>query len=459
LRGLFSAQAQIKRKSATIASRSNVGTTAFRALRLNTFEAVHGNTLQIVGKTSQKVNQIRWASVVISSPTSATIHEQKTEKNEHTHGNESSQGSTKGEAEKRNRIVALWLFSCCGLIFAMIVLGGVTRLTNSGLSIVDWKPVVGSVPPLTQADWNEEFEKYKRSPEYQKLNYGMSMEDFQKIFWMEWSHRQLGRFIGLAFALPLLFFSAKRWVRGSLLLKCTGLLGLGGFQGFLGWYMVKSGLDHKTFEGNNAPPRVSQYRLAIHLMSALFLYTAVLWQGLNLYMKRPQVSWDEVARLKLRNYTAAVTLLVFTTVFSGAFVAGLDAGLIYNTFPLMGGKIIPDDIYNEKLGWKNIFENDTTVQFDHRVLGISTFSAIVALYVYARRYKWNNMPRPARGGFNALLGLASLQVTLGITTLLTYVPVPLAASHQAGAVSLLTAAIVLLRILGRKPLTIKLPTM
>jgi len=339
----------------------------------------------------------------------------------------------------RQKIIGIWLLVIAGMVFLMILLGGITRLTESGLSITDWKPLVGAIPPLSQDEWMVEFDKYKQSPEYQKLNFGMSLEDFTKIFWMEWAHREWGRAIGLAFGLPYLFFLAKGWLHGRVLRNCTALLAFGGLQGAIGYWMVASGLDAKNFEEHNSVPRVSQYRLAIHLVSAVGIYSALIWKGLEL-LETKAIETNAPALVRLKKLLFLATGVISITAFSGAFVAGLDAGLIYNTFPLMGEQIVPDGMWTKTPLWKNVFENDTTVQFNHRYLGITTVSFIGGLYAYALKHA-SELPLQVKRGLHALMGVAALQVALGISTLLTFVPVHLAASHQAGAMSLLTVSL------------------
>lgn len=342
-------------------------------------------------------------------------------------------------ALNRQKIIGVWLLLIAGMVLVMIVLGGVTRLTESGLSITDWKPIVGAIPPMTLEEWSVEFDKYKESPEYQKLNFGMSLDDFKKIFWMEWAHREWGRAIGVVFGLPYLFFLGKGWLHGRMLRNCTALLAFGGLQGAIGYWMVASGLNAKNFEEANSVPRVSQYRLATHLVSAVGIYAALLWKGMEL-LETKKIETTAPALVRLKKLLFVATGIISLTALSGAFVAGLDAGLIYNTFPLMGEQIVPDGMWTKTPLWKNLFENDTTVQFNHRYLGIGTVSYVAGLYAYSLKHA-SELPSQIRRGLHLLMGVAALQVTLGISTLLTFVPVHLAASHQAGAMSLLTVAL------------------
>jgi len=360
----------------------------------------------------------------------------------------------------------------------MVVVGGITRLTLSGLSITEWHPVIGIIPPLTHAQWAAEFARYQQVPEYRAVHYGMSLDDFKTIFFWEYSHRLLGRLIGIAFAVPLVWF----WVRGrlprGLAPVLLAILALGGAQGLLGWYMVESGLVHRV--------EVSQYRLVAHLALALAIYSLILWTALGLAFpmrsfvrKREQLALNvgqaerdgtdfSLARhphpallsqptgKEDKNRTAAVyhpqpipplwrraaealIVLVGLTIAAGGFVAGTRAGLTYNTFPLMDGRMVPAgyDLLHPFV--RNWFENIPAIQFDHRLLAETTFAFVMALGVTTLR---SALPRPSRIALGALFAAVLVQVTLGISTLLLVVPVPLAAAHQAGAVVLLTAAIV-----------------
>ncbi|MGH8193261.1 MAG: COX15/CtaA family protein [Woeseiaceae bacterium] len=325
------------------------------------------------------------------------------------------------------RTVAYWLFLLCGLVFAMVILGGVTRLTGSGLSMVDWQPVMGVIPPLTDQDWQRTFEKYQASPEFEKINRHMDVDDFKGIFWLEYLHRLLGRTIGIVFAVPFLYFLWKGTIRRREWPRYGVMFLLGGLQGLLGWYMVKSGLVDN--------PRVSQYRLTAHLVAAFAIYAYMFWVALSLLDGR-----RETARHPWFGRTLALALLVTITVISGGFVAGLDAGFIYNTFPKMGNDWIPPDAFALEPLWRNFFDNMATVQFDHRVLAITTFCVIVVYWWCARRAV---LPVPVQRGIDVLLCIAVAQVTLGISTLLLVVPIALAAAHQAGALVLFTVALYL----------------
>jgi cytochrome c oxidase assembly protein subunit 15 len=327
----------------------------------------------------------------------------------------------------RDRRVAAWLLTLCGLVFAMVVLGGVTRLTGSGLSMVDWRPIMGWLPPLSAEEWQAAFELYQQSPEFQKINSHMDVNDFKGIFWLEYLHRLLGRTIGLAFAIPFAVFVARGYIVRREWPRYLLMFVLGGLQGLLGWYMVKSGLIDN--------PRVSQYRLTAHLVAAFLIYAYMFWVALSLL--HPV---SDAARHPWFGKTVAVTSLISVTIVSGGFVAGLDAGLIYNTFPKMGATWLPPGLVALEPWWRNPFENMTTVQFDHRVLALLTLAVVVYYWMKARRA---DLPARARRAANALLHTAVLQFVLGVSTLLLSVPVVLAASHQAVALLLFTVALYL----------------
>ncbi|MCP5367879.1 MAG: COX15/CtaA family protein [Hyphomicrobiales bacterium] len=326
---------------------------------------------------------------------------------------------------RRRRLIGYWLMFMCLMVFVMVVLGGVTRLTHSGLSMVEWKPIMGWLPPMTESEWADTFAKYQQSPEYQKVNRGMSVEEFKGIFWLEFIHRVWGRLIGVAFFFPALFFVLRGWVDRPLVPKLVAMFVLGGLQGVLGWYMVKSGLVDR--------PDVSQYRLTAHLGMALLVYGYMFWVALGLIL--PDRGAGATAG---GGFAAFLVAWVFLTLLSGGFVAGLDAGFAYNTFPLMDGGLWPDDFFTLAPWWINLFEHIPTVQFDHRLLAESVFVLVLAFWWWARARV--TAPR-ARRALNALVLAMLLQVGLGITTLLLVVPVALAATHQAGAVVLLSAAL------------------
>lgn len=332
-------------------------------------------------------------------------------------------------SENSRRAIGIWLLVVCALIFAMVVLGGVTRLTRSGLSIVEWQPLLGALPPLTHADWLALFEKYKLTPEYREVNAGMDLAGFQGIFWLEYFHRLLGRLIGLVFALPFIYFLARKQIDRALLLKLSLLFALGAAQGLLGWLMVKSGLVDI--------PRVSPYRLTAHLGLAVLIYAATLWVALGLLNTKPAAAGPVAP---LRRFGFGITSLIFLMILSGGFVAGTRAGFTFNDWPWMHGRLIPEGLFALEPAWVNVFENLATVQFNHRLLAY-LLCLIVPLYWWrARRHPFTSGTRAL---FHLLLAMLVVQVTLGIATLLLHVPVPLAAAHQAGAMALFTFALLI----------------
>jgi heme a synthase len=326
--------------------------------------------------------------------------------------------------------IAVWLLVCCALVFAMVVVGGVTRLTHSGLSIVEWQPIIGTIPPLSQNDWEVLFEKYHQTPQYKKVNLGMSLEEFKGIFWWEYFHRLLGRVIGLAFFIPFLYFLARKAIDGPLGLKLTGIFLLGGLQGAMGWYMVKSGLVDN--------PHVSQYRLTAHLGLAFIIYAAMLRVALGLLFPIGTSYYGNGRLRGLRSFAIAITTLIFIMILSGGFVAGIRAGLAYNTFPLMNGHLIPPELFMLEPWYRNFFDNMATVQFNHRMIAWT-----LAILIPVFWFKSRNLPLPGstRLACSLLLLMLAVQVSLGIATLLLVVPLPLAAAHQAGALLLFTAAL------------------
>lgn len=365
-----------------------------------------------------------------------------------------------------SKSVAYWLLGSAASVFGIVIFGGLTRLTESGLSITEWRPVTGSTPPRTQEHWEEEFTKYKLSPEFKMLNSRMELEDFKQIYWMEWTHRLWGRVVGVTFLLPTLYFVVRKRVSKPMAWRLGGISGLICFQGVIGWWMVKSGLKDDLFE-TGQHPRVSQYRLAAHLGTAFVAYLCMLWNGLAILrqhrlLANPQEGLKLLETLQspqlkpFRRLTAALSALVFTTAMSGALVAGLDAGLIYNDFPWMGQGLLPpkremmDPFYShtpdqKDLWWRNMLENPVLVQLDHRILATTTFTAIFALWGYSRfspRVR-TLLPKGAQKSMLGVVHLVSLQVVLGITTLWYLVPTPLAAAHQAGALALLSGVFLL----------------
>lgn len=359
---------------------------------------------------------------------------------------------------------------CSILVFAIVVLGGLTRLTESGLSITEWKPVTGAIPPLSKEDWEAEFSKYKESPEFKELNTDMTLDEYKFIYSMEWSHRLLGRIIGVLFVLPSLYYIARRKVSLPTAGKLLGICGLLGLQGFVGWWMVYSGIDKQNLDARHSKPTVSQYRLATHLAVAFTVYCAMISTGFSILrdykvMAQPakyQKIFQLIASPAIRPFkrlSKGVFGLVFITAMTGAIVAGLDAGMIYNTFPKMGKGYMPpkdelmDPMFARKddksdLWWRNMLENPTTAQFDHRVMAITTFLAIFAFHMYSHKVK-AFMPRKAYVWTNVTMGLVSIQLALGICTLLWIVPTDLAAAHQAGALATLTGMLMVLNNLKR----------
>jgi heme a synthase len=325
------------------------------------------------------------------------------------------------------------------MVFLMVVVGGITRLTLSGLSITEWKPVTGIVPPLSGAEWAAEFAKYKAIPEYRAVHLDMTLNQFKSIYYWEYGHRLLGRLVAVAFAVPLAWFVVRRRLPRWLLAPLCGILLLGLGQGVLGWYMVRSGLVDRV--------EVSQYRLVAHLALALGLYAALLWLALSLAFPLARHR-DRVAEVSpiWRRAAEAIIFLVALTMAAGGFTAGLRAGLTYNTFPLMDGRLVPAGYELLQPFWRNFFENVAAVQFDHRLLAVGTAIVLALVWCAGRR---SQLPKPAHAALNAVLGVAALQVALGIATLLFVVPIPLAAAHQAVAVALLTAAIVFRHTLRR----------
>ena len=326
---------------------------------------------------------------------------------------------------RARRAIAVWLLAVCGLIAVMVVVGGLTRLTGSGLSITEWKPIHGALPPLSPAEWSEEFEAYQKIPQYQQLNAGMTLAEFKGIFWWEWTHRNLGRLTGFAFLLPFLVFLFRGQIERGLIPRLVVLFVLGGLQGLLGWYMVVSGLSGRV--------DVSQYRLVAHLGLALVIYGAMLWTALPLW----RGEWPAAAAPhRLYRWSLIVMALIFVQILLGGFVAGLDAGLTYNTWPLMDGQFVPEGAYATSPVWLAPFEDVTTVQFNHRMMGYAVFASVIALFVAGMR---QGLKSPT-GAY--LVAAVVVQVMLGIWTLIAGMPLWLAALHQFGAVVLLTASLI-----------------
>jgi len=328
-------------------------------------------------------------------------------------------------ARAGDRAVGLWLYGVAAMVFAMAVIGAITRLTESGLSIMEWAPVSGALPPMSAAEWERLFELYKTTPEYQQINRGMSLAEFREIFWWEWVHRLWGRLIGVVFLVPFVWFLIRGKIRQWLTPHLVGLFILGGLQGAMGWYMVASGFAERT--------DVSQYRLAAHLTIAVVIYAYLLILAWRLRDPEPEASQDSSAS-SLRGGLTALTALAGVTLLSGAFVAGINAGLIYNSFPLMDGRLVPSDYGFLDPFWLNAFENVAAVQFNHRLLAIVSVFAALALWLWSLRM---DLSERARWALGLMALMAVTQLGLGIATLLAAVPVWLGALHQAGALLLI----------------------
>ncbi len=339
-------------------------------------------------------------------------------------------------APPRQRAMAAWLIACCALVFCMVVVGGITRLTHSGLSIVEWQPIVGAVPPLSARAWERTFEKYQATPEYRLRNHDMTLAGFKGIFWWEYFHRLLGRVVGFAFLVPYLYFLLRGDVRGRLAWRLGGIFALGALQGAAGWFMVKSGLVDD--------PSVSPVRLALHLGLAFLIYASMLWVALGLL-----APGRSTAGRGVRRHAGALAAMVFVMVLTGALVAGIHAGYAYNTWPLMDGRWVPPEILVLDPWWRNFVYNMATVQFDHRMLALAIAATAAALWWRVRAAAGDDAR--TRRWANALLAAVGLQLAAGISTLVLHVPVPLAAIHQAGAVVVFTCALGLLHALSRTP--------
>jgi len=343
----------------------------------------------------------------------------------------------------RRRTIRSWLFVVAALVLLTLLVGGATRLTESGLSIVEWKPVTGVVPPMDDGAWQAEFEKYRTSSQYQLLTRGMTVEQFKTIYWWEWTHRLLGRMIGAVFLFPFLFFLARGWIERSLRLRLWMIFALGAVQGAVGWWMVASGLDGRV--------SVLPYRLAFHLTLACLIYAALLWTAQRLSAQEP-------LDLPLRSRFGAVLILILVLIqiYLGALVAGLDAGLAYNTWPLIEGSFVPalERLMYFTPAWRNFFENELLVQFNHRSVAYVLYLVVVlhaADVLRSRRYG------AALNGALALASVVLLQIALGILTLLNRAPIGLALLHQAMAMAVLTAAVLHAERLSAKPQPVTTP--
>lgn len=334
------------------------------------------------------------------------------------------------QPNRHSQILGLWLIFCAAVVYFMIIVGGITRLTQSGLSMVEWAPIMGTLPPLGEAAWLEVFNKYKAYPEYQQVNAGMSLAEFKSIFWWEYGHRVLGRIIGLIYFIPLLIFFLKGMVPKQWYLRLFSLFVLGGLQGLMGWYMVKSGLVDV--------PHVSQYRLTAHLGLAIIIFACMFWYALDFLRGESPRATSQVSAGYLK-ISAAAVLVVFVMMLSGGFVAGTKAGFIINTFPTMNGEWVPSSWMAMTPWWRNLFENAVAIQFFHRLIAVLVFAVIVALFVLSTRQSFKSY---------AVLALIAVcvQICLGVSALVLRVPVALGASHQAGAVGLLAGCLLVAHI-------------
>ena len=324
------------------------------------------------------------------------------------------------------KLIGGWLLTGCFLIFLMVIIGGITRLTGSGLSITEWKPIMGAIPPMNDEEWQVAFEKYQQIPQFQKINYHFSLHDFKAIFWWEYIHRLLGRIIGIVFIIPFFFFWVKGMLSKKLIRRLLFLFLLGGLQGALGWFMVMSGLSERT--------SVSHIRLAIHLITAFITFGFTFYFALEVLFKKKQVMPE-----KMKSPIMLLLLLVVIQIIYGAFVAGLHAGRIFNTFPLMGGNVIPGGIFQLTPGISNLFDNPVTVQFIHRSLAYLIVILTTILFWMKKQF-----PETARRGINLLMTAVLIQFGLGIWTLLSGAEITISVIHQSGAFLLFSVCIYLL---------------
>jgi cytochrome c oxidase assembly protein subunit 15 len=340
-------------------------------------------------------------------------------------------------AATRRPIVRAWLYAVAALMVVTLVVGGATRLTESGLSIVEWKPITGVIPPLSQQAWQQEFGKYQTIPQYTALNRDMTVDEFKVIYWWEWTHRLLARLIGAAFLLPFVFFLWRGWIEPGLRLRLWSLFGAGAFLGAVGWWMVSSGLAGRI--------SVSQYRLAFHLTLASAIYAAILWTARSLSPRPP----EDVAPPRLRRSAFAIAILVLFQIYLGALVAGLDAGLVYNTWPSIDGGLVPPaaELWFASPWWRNLFENTLTVQFDHRMVAYALW---LAATLHAVDVIGARRGGAALNGALALACIVTLQAGIGIVTLLHQAPLPLSLLHQVFGIAVLTVAVVHAERLARR---------
>jgi cytochrome c oxidase assembly protein subunit 15 len=325
----------------------------------------------------------------------------------------------------RSRPVAIWLFVVAVLVFAMVVVGGATRLTDSGLSITQWKPIMGAMPPMSEQAWQANFALYKQIPQYRLVNAGMTLEAYKGIFWWEWAHRLLGRLVGLVFALPFAFFLIRRMIPRRLIWRCVVLLALGGLQGLVGWWMVSSGLSERV--------SVAPERLMIHLGLALALFVMLIWTALDAWAGAPRIE----ERTTWRGWALAFLGAVFFQSLLGALVAGNDAGLVYNDWPLMNGALVPAEYAGHGF-WGTLAHSQGAVQLHHRLMAYALFVAAIVIGVAAARTR--RMPEEAKAAAYGLVGVVFVQAGLGIWTLMAAVPLALGVLHQAGAAILLATA-------------------
>src|SRR6201994_4693725 len=350
----------------------------------------------------------------------------------------SAQQTTPGAAFSGERAVRWWLIAVAALIAIMVLVGGATRLTESGLSITEWKPVTGALPPLNQDQWTQAFEGYKAIPQYRELNAGMTLSQFKSIFWWEWSHRLLGRVIGMAYLLPFLWFMWRGYLSGELKRRLWGIFALGGLQGVVGWWMVASGLSERV--------EVSHYRLATHLVLALLIFAAIVWT-LRRLADRPPAA----ANRRLKTTSAVLLGPTFVQLYLGALVAGLRAGRVYNTWPDIDGGFIPSAarLFFDQPWWSNLFDNTLTVQFEHRMVAYTLFVLAILHAIDAIR---SRADAAVIRGAAWLVAVITLQATLGILTLLNQAPIDLALTHQAVAIVVLTLAVLQAeRLAARQP--------
>lgn len=325
----------------------------------------------------------------------------------------------------RSRPVAIWLFVMAALVFAMVIVGGATRLTDSGLSITEWKPILGALPPMSDAAWQANFELYKQIPQYKLVNAGMSLEAFKSIFWWEWAHRFLGRLVGATFALPFAFFLVRKMIPRRLIWRCAVMLLLGGLQGLVGWWMVSSGLSERV--------SVAPERLMTHLGLALALLIMLVWTALDAWSGSPRIE----ERSPWRGWAIGLLAAIYAQSLLGALVAGNDAGLVFNDWPLMNGAFLPDPYLGKGL-WGTLAHSQGAVQLHHRLAAYAVFAAAIAVAVLTQRSR--RLPAEAKAAALAVAIVVSLQAAMGVWTLMAQVPLSLGVAHQAGAAVLLAVA-------------------